>query len=125
MIEADEALINRVIGLAIEVHRTLGPGLLESIYELALCRELASARIEFERQKEIQVRYKGELLGIGFRVDIVAQSSLVIELKAVDKLTDLHTAQVISYLRILGIKRALLFNFNSAPLKRGIKRVSI
>ena len=125
MNEANDALSGRVIGLAFEVHRTLGPGLLESIYELALCRELADANIKFARQKEIQVRYKGQLLGVGFRVDVLVQSSLVVELKAVDKLTNLHTAQLISYLKILGLKRGLLLNFNSAPLKQGIRRVSV
>ena len=125
MIEAKDSLFTQVIGLAIEVHRTLGPGLLESIYEGALCHELRDAGFNFERQREVEVRYKGQRLGAGFRADIIVEDCLVLELKAVDHLSSLHTAQLITYLRLLDIKRGLLLNFNATPLKQGIKRVSI
>ncbi len=125
MREAEESLIEEVVGRAIEVHRTLGPGLQESIYECALQHELLTHGIKCERQVGIDVSYKGVALGMGFRVDLLVEACLPLELKAVEHLTDVHRAQLISYLKLLQLKRGLLLNFNSVLLKSGIKRVSI
>lgn len=111
-----------VIGAAIEVHRHLGPGYLESIYEEALSIELASQNIPFERQLAIPVRYKNQVVGQG-RLDFLINHILVVELKAVDALTPIHKAQVISYLKATGAQLGLLVNFNVASLKQGIQRV--
>lgn len=125
LIECKEEIIEKAIGCAIEVHKTLGPGLLESVYELALIYELNKQGILSNHQIEIPVNYKGENVGIGFRADILVDNSLLIELKAVDILNNIHMAQVITYLKLLNIKRGLLINFNSKLLKYGIKRISI
>ncbi len=120
-----DLLTERVIGLAIEVHRILGPGLLESVYESALHYELEAAGIECRRQVAVDVAYKGRPMGLGFRVDLLIEQVLPIELKAVERLTDLHKAQLLSYLNLLKVKRGLLINFNAMPLKTGIRRISI
>ena len=125
MREAAESLIEEVIGRAIEVHRVLGPGLQEGIYECALQHELLLNGIVSERQVGIDVTYKGIVLGMGFRVDLLVEQCLPLELKAVEHLTDVHRAQLISYLKVLQLKRGLLLNFNSVLLRAGIKRVSI
>jgi len=117
-------LTERVIGLAIEVHRILGPGLQESVYESALHYELENAGIESRRQVPIDVIYKGTRMGLGFRVDLLIEQNLPIELKAVERLTELHKAQLLSYLNLLRLKRGLLLNFNATPLRNGIQRVS-
>jgi GxxExxY protein len=114
-----------VIACAIEVHRELGPGLLESAYEEALCYELTLRDITFERQLELPVQYKGRLLPHRYRMDVLVDKQLLIELKAVDQLLPLHRAQTLTYLRMSGIKTALLINFNVEALKQGIKRVSL
>ena len=123
--ECDPGIIDRVLTAATNVHRELGPGLLESVYELALMVELAEAGIEGRRQVEVPVRYRGRALGIGFRADISVAESLLLELKCVENCTDVHLAQVITYLKLLGFKRGYLLNFNKRLLKDGIKRVSI
>lgn len=123
--DCEEALIECVLGAAISVHRELGPGLLESVYELALMMELTCLGIEAKRQVEIPVSYKGVNLDIGFRADIIVAESLVLEIKAVDELSATHTAQIMSYLKLLEYKRGLLLNFNKKLLKEGIRRVSI
>lgn len=120
-VELDE-LAHRVIGAAIEVHRHLGPGFLESVYEGALCVEMRLQDIPFERQTPISMEYKGERVGEG-RIDILVDGQLIVELKATNGLAPIHIAQVLSYLKITGIKLGLLINFNEAVLKRGIKRV--
>ncbi|HMM74505.1 MAG TPA: GxxExxY protein [Gammaproteobacteria bacterium] len=120
-----DPLTEKVIGLAIEVHRELGPGLNESIYEAALEFELRQARLQCSRQVAIDVKYKGRTLGMGFRVDLIVERTLPIELKAVDCLSELHRAQLITYLRLLSLKRGLLLNFNAMPLHVGIRRVSL
>ena len=117
------ALTRRVIGLAIEVHRQLGPGLLESNYEACLCWELANAAIPFSRQPCLPVTYKGVHLGIYCRPDIIIGENLVVEIKAVEKLADVHRAQVLSYMKHIDTKIGLLFNFNASVLKHGIIRV--
>jgi GxxExxY protein len=119
-----DALARRVIGAAIEVHKVLGPGFLESVYEDALCVELEMRGLRFERQVSIGVDYKGRTVGEG-RLDILVDNLLVVELKAVDSLQRIHTAQTISYLKTTGHKLALLVNFNTTVLKDGIKRVAL
>jgi GxxExxY protein len=121
----DPEIIDQVLTAATNVHRELGPGLLESVYELALMVELADAGIPAERQVEVPVRYRGRLLGTGFRADIIVADSLLLELKCVEEFTDVHLAQVITYLKLLRFKRGYLLNFNTRLLKDGIKRISI
>jgi GxxExxY protein len=118
----DNALTERVIGCGIQVHRELGPGLLESVYESALCIELRSAGIEFKRQVGIPLYYKGELLS-EHRPDLVVADRLIVEVKSVEHLNPVHLSQMMTYLRICGVKVGLLINFNSAYLKHGIRRV--
>jgi GxxExxY protein len=113
-----------VIGAAIDVHRALGPGFLESVYEAALCMELYERAIPFARQREVAIRYKSREVGMG-RVDIIVDESLIIELKAVDALAPIHTAQLLSYLRITGYPLGLLINFNVATLKDGVRRIAL
>lgn len=111
-----------VIGAAIEVHRQLGPGFLESVYEEALCIELEERHIPFEREKEISVLYKNRHVGAQ-RVDLLVGQSLIVELKAVEALADIHKAQVISYLKATRLTLGLLINFNVPVLKDGIQRI--
>ena len=113
-----------VIGAAIEVHKTLGPGLLESVYEECLCHELTLQKIDFERQKELPVEYKGLKLSIGYRIDILVKDQLILELKACDAIQPIHEAQLLTYLKLSGIKYGLLINFNTPYLKDGIKRLA-
>ena len=116
-------LTGEVIGAAIEVHKTLGPGLLESVYEECLCRELELRKISYERQKELSVKYKGITLSVGYRIDLLIFNRLIIELKACETLNPIHEAQLITYLKLTGIKTGLLINFNVPILKNGIKRL--
>jgi GxxExxY protein len=118
---ADE-MAHAVIGAAIEVHRLLGPGFLEGVYEEALCVELMDREIFFERQKEISVLYKERSIG-KHRVDLLVGQSLIVELKTVETLADIHKAQVISYLKATRLSLGLLINFNVPILKNGIQRV--
>jgi GxxExxY protein len=115
-------LSHDVIGAAIEVHRCLGPGYMESIYEQALCVEFDLRGISYERQKVVYVDYKGHRIGES-RLDIIVAGALVVELKSVSELAPVHTAQVISYLKATSNKLGLLINFNVPVLKDGIKRV--
>jgi GxxExxY protein len=117
-----DRLAYEVIGAAIEVHRGLGPGFLESVYEEALCVELTARQIPFLSQHLISLLYKGHVVGES-RLDFLVDSSLVVELKAIETLAPIHTAQVISYLKATGCQLGLLINFNSSVLKDGIKRV--
>ncbi|MEO1288067.1 MAG: GxxExxY protein [Chloroflexota bacterium] len=112
----------QVIGAAIEVHRQLGLGFLESVYEDALCIELGLRDIPHERQYPVHVLYKGHAVGEG-RIDILVDGCLIIELKAVEKLSPVHKAQVISYIKATQLELGLLINFNESVLKAGIKRV--
>ena len=118
-----DPLTGKVIGFAIEVHRHLGPGLMESAYETCLCYELSQAGIPFERQAPLPVRYKEVHLDCGYRMDIVVDKRLVIELKTVEKLLPIHDAQLLTYLKLSGIRVGLLLNFNEAVLRDGIKRI--
>ena len=119
------ALSRKVIGCVIEVHRALGPGLLESAYEHALARELNLQGLPFERQIEVPVVYKGEQLPQCYRLDMVVDSRLLLELKAVETLLPLHKAQTLTYLRMSGLRTALLVNFNVEVAKQGIRRISL
>jgi len=112
-----------IIGAAIEVHRSLGPGLLESAYEECLARELTLTQIPFERQKPLAVEYKGLKLDCGYRLDLLVANMVVVEIKAVDALIPLHEAQLLSYLKLGDWKMGLLINFHVTLLKNGIKRL--
>jgi GxxExxY protein len=116
-------LTGEVIGAAIEVHKVLGPGLLESAYEECLCRELELRKIPHERQKDLPVEYKGVKLDCGYRLDILVQNTLIVELKACESLQPIHEAQLLTYLKLTGIKLGLLINFNVPLLKQGIRRL--
>ncbi len=118
-----DALTEKVIGLAIEVHRALGPGLLESVYEECLCFELRQAGISFRRQVPLPVLYKEVRLEIGYRIDFIVEEQLIVELKTVERLAPIHEAQLLTYLRLTGLKTGLILNFNSALLRDGIKRM--
>lgn len=120
----EDPLTEKIIGAAIEVHRILGPGLLESIYEEALCVELALREISCQRQVEVDVHYKGRTIK-GQRIDLLVDRQVVVELKAVSNLPDVATAQVLSYLKATGLKRGLLVNFSAPRLVSGIKRISL
>ncbi len=117
-----DPLTNRVIGLAIGVHRELGPGLLESAYEECLCFELKQSGIDFSRQMPLAIVYKGIQLDCGYRLDIVVQKDLILEIKSVDQLMPIHDAQLLTYLKLSGHKVGLLMNFNTVFLKDGIRR---
>jgi GxxExxY protein len=117
-------LTGEVIGAAIEVHKALGPGLLESTYEECLCIELELRNIPFERQQEIPIEYKGGNLNHAYRLDIVVPNKLIVELKACESLEPIHDAQLLTYLKLSGIKVGLLINFNVPVLKEGIKRLA-
>ncbi|MBA3543388.1 MAG: GxxExxY protein [Chthoniobacterales bacterium] len=117
-----KALTENVIGAAMDVHRALGPGLLESTYEMCLCRELAVREVAFERQKAIPVEYKGVKLDCGYRADLIVEGLVLVEIKATENLTPLNGAQLWSYLKLGGWKVGLLFNFNVQLLKHGIRR---
>jgi len=125
MITCDDDLIERVIGSAIEVHRELGPGLLESVYEQAMMYELADRHIAARNQVDVPASYKGRDLQLGFRADMIVEDSLILELKSCSALEPIHLAQMMTYQRLLQFKRGLLINFNCRLLKDGIKRVSI
>ncbi|NUM52698.1 MAG: GxxExxY protein [Candidatus Hydrogenedentes bacterium] len=118
-------MIERVLGAAIAAHAELGPGLFETIYEHALLIELEERGVSAKNQVPINVVYKGRDLGIGFKADIIVDGQLLLELKAVEELNDIHMAQVITYLKLLGIKRGFLLNLNEKLLKDGVKRISI
>ncbi|HEX2869875.1 MAG TPA: GxxExxY protein [Polyangiaceae bacterium] len=119
-------LSDKVIASCIEVHRHLGPGLLESAYEAALCEELTSRRIPFRRQCNFPVVYKGKALDQSYRIDLVAAERLIVEVKAVEGLLPpVHAAQVLTYLRLTGIECGLLVNFNTELIRHGLRRVSL
>ena len=118
-----DPLTERVIGLAIGVHRELGPGLLESAYEECLCFELRQAGIGYSRQQPLAIIYKGVRLDCGYRLDVVVQKELIVEIKSVEQLLAIHNAQLLTYLRLSGCETGLLLNFNSVILKDGIRRL--
>ena len=112
-----------IIGVAINVHRTLGPGLLESAYEACVAFDLGEAGLSVERQKALPVRYKGVSLDCGYRLDLLVEKEIIVELKSVDRLLGIHKAQLMSYLKLSGCKLGLLINFNVQVLKDGLVRV--
>lgn len=112
----------RIIGAAIEVHRHLGPGLLESAYEECLCQELTLRELPYERQKAVPVEYKGYRIDAGYRLDILVAGEIVVEVKAVDGILPVHEAQILSYLRLGGWSIGLLLNFHVPLLKQGVRR---
>src|SRR3954468_15447581 len=118
-----DPISKQVIGAALEVHKTLGPGLLETVYEQALAYELTSLGIKFQMQMAIPVAYKDLKLDCGFRLDMLVENQLIVELKSVEALIPLHDAQLLTYLKITGLKTGLLINFNVPLLKQGIKRL--
>ena len=118
----DEQLSEAIIGAAIEVHRALGPGLLESAYHRCLAREFGLKGIRFEREVELPIEYKGICLDCGYRMDFVVEGRIVVEIKAVDKLAPIHEAQLITYLKLSGKRVGLLINFNSAVIRNSIIR---
>ncbi|MFH1896741.1 MAG: GxxExxY protein [Candidatus Desantisbacteria bacterium] len=117
-------ITEKIIGAAIEIHRTLGPGLLESAYEECLCYELSMAGLHFRRQVELPVIYKGIKLDCGYRMDILIEEKVVAELKTVEKLLPIHEAQLLTYLKMMDKRIGLLINFNVSVLKDGIKRIA-
>ena len=118
-----DAITEKVIGGAIAVHRALGPGLLESAYEECLCYELSQAGLMFERQVALPVVYKGINLDCGYRMDIVVEEKVVVEVKAVERLIPVHEAQLLSYLKLGKRPIGLLMNFHAPVLKDGLKRI--
>ncbi len=118
-----DGLSRRVIGLAIDVHRAIGPGLLESAYEECLCRELELQAIPFARQLSIPVEYKGKRLDCGYRLDLLVDRRLIVEVKAAERLLPIHDAQLLTYMRLANIRIGLLMNFHSLTLKDGIRRL--
>jgi GxxExxY protein len=120
----NDILTQKVIGAAIEVHRTLGPGLLESIYEEALCHEFDLRGIRYTRQVEIDVIYKGKVIK-GQRIDILVEDEVIVEIKSLIKLPEVSIAQVLSYLKATGLKRGLIVNFGAKMLREGLKRISL
>jgi GxxExxY protein len=117
-----EPFTRRIIGCAIEVHKTLGPGLIESIYEAALSRELNSAGLQYARQRKLPVLYKGEPLALDLRMDLVVEDTVVVEIKSVQSLLPIHEAQLQTYLKISGLPVGLLLNFNVTKLTDGVRR---
>jgi len=119
----DQELTERIIACAIEVHRHLGPGFPESAYEECLCHELNLQGEPFERQSPLPLEYKGIKLDCGYRMDIVVNNRVVMELKCVEKITSIHEAQLLTYLKLSSIKTGLIINFHTGVLKHGIKRL--
>jgi len=116
-------LTGAIIGAAIEVHRNLGPGLLESAYESCLLWELRQEKLKVEPQVPVPIRYEGLQLDAGYRIDLHVQDKIIVELKAVDKIQPIHTAQVLTYLKMTELKMALILNFNVELMRSGIKRI--
>jgi GxxExxY protein len=119
----ESELTSRIILAAVEVHRHLGPGLLESAYEACLCRELSLQGIDFTRQMVMSVTYKGEDIDCGYRMDLVVQDRVIIELKTVEKILPIHEAQLLTYLKLAQKKVGLILNFHCHLMKDGIKRM--
>jgi GxxExxY protein len=121
----NDHLTEKVIGFAIEVHRQLGPGLLESAYEECLCYELEQSGLSFRRQVPLPVVYKAVRLDCGYRIDVVVEEQVILELKTVERLMPIHEAQILTYLKLSGLHTGLLLNFNSAVLKDGMRWIML
>jgi GxxExxY protein len=120
----DDPLTGEIIGACIEVHRCLGPGLLETAYEQCLCRELSIRGLSFRRQVPLPINYKGVLLDCGYRMDLVVNEQIIVEIKAVDCIPPVHLAQMLTYLKLSGADVGLLINFNVPSLRSGIRRLT-
>ncbi len=120
--DAEQQLTREIIAAAMEVHRSLGPGLLESVYQACFCRELELRRIPLRQQVELPIAYKGVNLECGYRVDVIIGDKVVVELKSVQEVLPVHEAQLLTYLHLTGLRIGLLINFNVAVLKNGIRR---
>ena len=118
-----EQLTGQIIGAAIEVHKQLGPGLLESTYQACLCHELELRGISFECQKPLPLEYKGIKLECGYRIDLLVAGLVIVEIKSVEALAPIHEAQLLTYLKLTGVKVGFLINFNVVVLKDGIRRL--
>jgi GxxExxY protein len=118
----DTNLTEQIIGCAMEVHEQLGPGLLESVYETALCIELSAVPLSLRRQIGVPLYYKGQLIS-EHRPDLVVDSRVIVEVKSIERLDQIHLAQMLTYLRVSGLKTGLILNFNTAWLKQGVRRV--
>ena len=116
-------LSNKIIGAAIEVHKALGPGLLESAYEECLCEELDLRGLQYKRQEPLPLRYKGRKLDCGYRLDVVVENAIVLELKSCEKIEPIYEAQLLTYLKLSGLHLGLILNFNVTMMKDGIKRI--
>lgn len=116
-------LTGQIIGAAIEVHKALGPGLLESVYEECLCHELGLRQIRYKRQEALPVIYKGVRVDCGYRIDLLVENLVILELKYVERTEPIHDAQLLTYLKLTGLRLGLLINFNVPVLKEGIKRL--
>ena len=114
-----------MIGALIEVHRALGPGLLESAYEACFCHELRLRGLTFERQRSVGITYKGFIIDCGYRVDVLVEGRIVVELKAIERLLALHAAQILTYMELLAVRIGLLVNFNVTSLRQGLRRLSL
>lgn len=120
-----ERLVKHVMDAAFNVHRSLGPGLLESVYEVCLCHELAKNKVSFQRQLSIPIVYDEVRLESGLRLDLLVDGTVIVEIKAVETITSLHDAQLLTYLKLTGKRIGLLINFNTTMLKDGFKRLVI
>lgn len=120
-----EELTRRIIGAAIEVHRHMGPGLLESTYHDCLCLELGEIGLGFQTQPTLPVTYKGHVLSATYRPDLIVAATVIVEVKAVEKVVDVHKAQLLTYMKHANMKLGLLFNFNSLTLISGMTRISL
>lgn len=119
----EEQLTGQIIGAAIEVHKHLGPGLLENAYQICLAREFDLRGIKYEKEKNLPIEYKGVQLESGYRLDFIVENSIIVELKTVEKVEKIHEAQLLTYLKLTGCRVGLLLNFNCATLKEGIVRI--
>lgn len=116
-------LSGKILDAAIEVHKEIGPGLLESVYEVCLCKELTNRNIDFEQQISLPVQYKNEILDVNFRIDILVANEIIIEIKAVELLLPVHEAQLLTYLKLHNKRLGLLINFNTPKLVTGFRRL--
>ncbi len=116
-------LSSKIIGAAIEVHKALGPGLLESAYEECICHEMSLRDLSFERQKTLHVVYKGKKLDCGYRLDVVVANAIILELKSCENIEPIHRAQLLTYLKLSGLSLGLILNFNTTVMKDGIVRI--
>ena len=122
-VSLENLLSKKILGAAIEVHRELGPGLLESAYEAARFYEINSLGLQVQKQVPVNITYKGQQLEIGYRIDLLVENIVIVELKAVEKLNEIHLAQILTYLKVSDKKLGLILNFNVKYMRNGIKRV--